>query len=111
MRTATPSHGIIFRNVLLLLYNQILEENQKNNMRIITLLSLILCIICLIACNKPDFENKDLAATTGDDLVTSSLTTMPNILLLVADDVGYEVPAYTGGESYQTPHIDSLAWA
>lgn len=80
-------------------------------MRIITLLSVVLCIICLIACNKPDFENKDLPATLGEDLVTSSLTTMPNILLLVADDVGYEVPTYTGGESYQTPHIDSLAWA
>ena len=33
----------------------------------------------------------------------------PNIILIMGDDVGYEIPAYTGGESYSTPNIDRLA--
>ena len=33
----------------------------------------------------------------------------PNIVLIMADDMGYEVPGYTGGTSYQTPNIDQLA--
>ena len=33
----------------------------------------------------------------------------PNIIFILADDVGYYVPAINGGESYLTPHIDSMA--
>ncbi|MAV36822.1 MAG: Cerebroside-sulfatase [Planctomycetaceae bacterium] len=33
----------------------------------------------------------------------------PNILLILADDVGQEVLGCYGGKSYPTPHIDSLA--
>lgn len=34
---------------------------------------------------------------------------MPNILFILADDVGQEVLSCYGGESYETPHIDELA--
>ncbi len=33
----------------------------------------------------------------------------PNIVLILADDVGYEIPGYNGGTSYNTPNIDRLA--
>ncbi|NND32760.1 MAG: sulfatase-like hydrolase/transferase [Saprospiraceae bacterium] len=33
----------------------------------------------------------------------------PNILFILADDVGQEVLSCYGGESYKTPHIDELA--
>ena len=33
----------------------------------------------------------------------------PNILFILADDVGQEVLGCYGGESYQTPHLDALA--
>ncbi len=33
----------------------------------------------------------------------------PNIILVLGDDVGYEIPNYTGGESYVTPNIDNIA--
>jgi arylsulfatase A len=33
----------------------------------------------------------------------------PNILLIMADDLGYETIGINGGESYSTPHLDALA--
>lgn len=33
----------------------------------------------------------------------------PNIIFILADDVGYSVPAINGGQSYSTPFIDSMA--
>ncbi len=35
--------------------------------------------------------------------------TPPNIILIMADDLGYETIAANGGKSYQTPHIDQMA--
>ncbi|MBS1745040.1 MAG: sulfatase-like hydrolase/transferase [Bacteroidetes bacterium] len=33
----------------------------------------------------------------------------PNIVFILADDVGYEIPTCDGGHSYSTPNIDNLA--
>ena len=33
----------------------------------------------------------------------------PNIVLIMADDMGFECVTANGGESYQTPHLDRLA--
>ncbi|MCX6899464.1 MAG: sulfatase-like hydrolase/transferase [Verrucomicrobia bacterium] len=33
----------------------------------------------------------------------------PNIILIMADDLGYECVTANGGQSYQTPHLDKLA--
>lgn len=35
----------------------------------------------------------------------------PNVILIMADDFGYECVTANGGESYQTPHLDRLAAA
>jgi arylsulfatase A len=35
----------------------------------------------------------------------------PNIVLIMADDFGYECVTANGGQSYQTPHLDRLAAA
>ena len=35
----------------------------------------------------------------------------PNLVLIMADDFGYECVGSNGGESYQTPHLDRLAAA
>ena len=32
-----------------------------------------------------------------------------NVIFILADDIGYEVPTYTGGQSYSTPNLDFLA--
>lgn len=33
----------------------------------------------------------------------------PNIIVILGDDIGYEIPSYTGGESHSTPNIDMMA--
>lgn len=44
-------------------------------------------------------------------LIPSLCPAKPNIVLIMADDIGYECVAANGGESYQTPHLDRLAAA
>src|SRR3954463_3342178 len=41
-------------------------------------------------------------------LVAAEQTT-PNIILIMADDLGYETLGCDGGESYKTPNLDQLA--
>lgn len=35
----------------------------------------------------------------------------PNIILILGDDMGYEIPGYTGGQSHSTPNINQMASA
>ncbi len=39
----------------------------------------------------------------------SNTTIKPNIILIVGDDVGYEIPTFSGGNSYSTPNLDFMA--
>ncbi|MCX7885972.1 MAG: sulfatase-like hydrolase/transferase [Verrucomicrobiae bacterium] len=41
--------------------------------------------------------------------VVCSAAEKPNIILIMADDLGYECITANGGESYRTPHLDRLA--
>ena len=36
-------------------------------------------------------------------------TSHPNIIFILGDDIGYEIPTCDGGQSYQTPNIDMMA--
>src|SRR5690349_19405342 len=47
-----------------------------------------------------------LSAATA---VTAAPPARPNIIVILADDLGYECIGANGGESYQTPHLDTLA--
>lgn len=40
---------------------------------------------------------------------TTMATKKPNIIFIMADDLGYETMAINGGESYSTPYIDAMA--
>jgi len=57
--------------------------------------SFILGILCLISCKS---EKKEIVPQKS-----------PNIILIMADDLGYETLGANGGESYQTPNLDTLA--
>src|SRR3954453_9671347 len=75
----------------------------------------LLCIaICFTNCQK-EFKSNDQPLAAGGaskamGLRSSlDLSDKPNIILLVANDVGYEMPSFTGGHSYQTPTLDMMA--
>jgi arylsulfatase A-like enzyme len=53
---------------------------------------------------RPDEAIKKSAATSQ-----SKATTKPNVLLILADDLGVECLSAYGGSSHKTPHIDQLA--
>jgi len=44
-------------------------------------------------------------------LCSPAFATKPNVILIMADDFGYECVTANGGESYQTPNLDKLAAA
>jgi len=57
-------------------------------------------------CRKTD-DIADLAKAGSLDLSTNA--GQPNIIIILADDIGYEIPTYTGGQSYSTPNLDYIA--
>ncbi|MCA9057748.1 MAG: sulfatase-like hydrolase/transferase [Planctomycetaceae bacterium] len=49
------------------------------------------------------------AAFAGSEAVAQPAVLRPNILLLLADDLGYETLGCFGGLDFQTPHLDHFA--
>jgi len=70
----------------------------------------LLVTLCLIfsstACHKTFEGDQHHSSAVNASNLTS---TQPNIILILADDVGYEIPTYTGGQSFSTPNIDFMA--
>lgn len=62
----------------------------------------ITLILIISGCSRTD---KNVSTPTGNDSVSSNI----NVILIVGDDIGYEIPTCDGGQSYSTPHLDSLA--
>ena len=50
-----------------------------------------------------------IAVLLATPLAARDDTTAPNIVLIMADDMGYECVGANGGTSYRTPHLDRLA--
>ena len=67
----------------------------------------IVLIFFISACQK-DFTLDSVASGNQDTSVTESAN-KPNILFIVGDDIGYEIPTINRGQSYSTPNIDKLA--
>lgn len=64
-------------------------------------------MLLFASCQKEFREKETYAATAGN--AEDARGSRPNIVLILADDVGYELPTYTGGQSYITPNLDNLA--
>ncbi len=80
----------------------------------IKLFGLLFCVALFFTnCEKELKSNNNPALVNGTGTaVASSLSqsgSKPNIILLISNDVGYEVPTFTGGHSYQTPTLDRMA--
>lgn len=69
-------------------------------------------ILFISSCKKPDFAPVTNAGISADDnamLKERMKDKRPNIILIMADDVGYEIPTCNGGQSYYTPTLDAMA--
>lgn len=62
----------------------------------------------IFSCKKEEFNPVQQHAY-NNNLIMSPIGGQPNVILILADDIGYEVPTYTGGRSYSTPNLDALA--
>jgi len=60
-----------------------------------------LALVALWACGAPQDVPPPIDSDTGD--------TRPNVVLIMADDLGYESLGSYGGTSYETPNLDRLA--
>src|SRR3978361_959643 len=76
----------------------------KITLRAFILFSLV--SILLTSCQKT--ENVTPALNSSDNSLLSA-SKKTNIILILGDDVGFEVPQYFGGQSYQTPRINQMA--
>ncbi len=66
----------------------------------------ILLLLIISSCRKTEFVS---IAHTSDSKLNARALSKPNIILILGDDVGYEIPNYTGGQSYSTPNLNNLA--
>lgn len=68
----------------------------------------VILVAVLNSCQKIENVNKiGQLSTTENDLARADLP--PNVVLVLGDDIGYEIPTIDGGQSYSTPNIDLLA--
>jgi arylsulfatase A len=56
---------------------------------------------------KKDFEEKSTLSASTTNL--AGVSTKPNIILILFNDFGFEIPTFNGGQSYSTPNLDFLA--
>jgi len=47
--------------------------------------------------------------TSGIRAANAANASRPNVILVIADDLGYETLGCNGGTSYRTPNLDNLA--
>ncbi len=71
------------------------------SMQFKNLLTTTFVLSMIFSCQEPLNQQQSGKENTNKD--------RPNILFILADDVGQEVLSCYGGESHETPHIDELA--
>ncbi len=68
---------------------------------------ILFCALYQWACTRSTNEDFIPQKELAFDAMNSSIK--PNIILIVGDDVGYEIPTFSGGNSYSTPSLDFMA--
>jgi len=66
----------------------------------------IIFVVSFSACKKEDFSPGSLQSAAES---LSKIVDHTNVILILGDDVGYEIPRCNGGKSYRTPNLDQMA--
>lgn len=71
----------------------------------------ITLMLSLTGCKKEIKVQDEQSDTSAGSPLFNKMgkNTKPNIIFIIADDVGYEIPNYTGGQSYSTPNLNFMA--
>ncbi len=81
---------------------------RQNSLSFFALIVLFAC--CFFSCTKSDLKDVGPSSDkSGNAGIVKPGNNKLNIILIVADDIGYEVPTVNGGQSYLTPTIDRMA--
>jgi len=67
----------------------------------------MLAAMLLSGCVKRFEQSETVLIGSGQNSLSG--TDRKNVIIFLMDDIGYEVPTYTGGQSYQTPNLDVAA--
>ncbi len=59
-------------------------------------------------CTK-DMEDLETDSEKAEQKTLAKVGIRPNIILFLANDLGYEIPTFTGGKSYSMPTLDMMA--
>lgn len=63
-------------------------------------------ILFSVGCRKQSLSDINVrSASTAQSQISGT----PNIIVILGDDIGYEIPTCDGGQSYSTPNIDQMA--
>jgi arylsulfatase A len=66
-----------------------------------------ICAIFTSCIKDPVLREKSFDNRVSDgSMAHASIPIKPNVIIFLADDIGYEIPNYTGGISYSTPNIN-----
>ena len=87
-----------------------LAANPKNILKSSAFACLLFGLVTVgVGCRKTEFSATPNAANGENNSALRAATTKPNIILILGDDVGYEIPTVNGGQSYSTPNLDKMA--
>lgn len=72
------------------------------------------CLLTIMVCSgcQKEFNALKLPSDEPDASIVGKsnlVSSKPNIILIIADDAGYEIPNFTGGQSYNTPNLNFMA--
>lgn len=73
------------------------------------LLFFVFSLLLFFSCTKIKSGVNEHAVSSFTDDLTILHMDKPNIILIMSEDMGYEVPTANGGESYETPTLDKIA--
>jgi arylsulfatase A len=91
-------------------YKLFYKKNRDINHGFFILLrSVVFCLLALTLAKCRKNFSTVLFRNESSNVYNASSAGKLNIILILGDDVGYEIPGYTGGQSYSTPNLNNLA--
>lgn len=80
---------------------------KLNRLPIFNLIFVTALVFTLFSCNKSEtFTQRELTGASEDESISRAKR---NIVIILADDIGYDAIASNGNQSFQTPNIDQMA--